>query len=312
MTASGFEQHSAQSPCPQAESDRQADTPTDMHAVITADFEALIRHRGYSRPTITLHARLADAFCRAMRVEGLTFGALDEASVTRLTADICRSLRPTVRRYAPHVLERFRDHLIEHAGAPPRALPAPDTSPRACLRRAYRCYLVEQRGLAPGTVDHCLRFHDRFLDHRFGAQGPDRMADLDGIHPGDITGFMLAIRRPDAARRDKTVPSYLRTFFRFLFWSGQELVADIGSAFLMARLGIAPRPLPGHADYLAGWMRALRGDRRLIFRAAAAAGRAADWLIAHAPGCEIGSGTVNGTGADADDGAAASAAGARD
>ena len=58
----------------------------------------------------------------------------------------------------------------------------------------------------------------------------------------------------------------------------EELVAELGSAFLCADLEIADEPRPDHAAYLASWLRALKNDKRLIFQAAAHAQRAADYL----------------------------------
>jgi antirestriction protein ArdC len=58
----------------------------------------------------------------------------------------------------------------------------------------------------------------------------------------------------------------------------EELIAELGSAFLCARLGIVPTVR--HADYLGCWLDTLRADSRAIFRAASAAGKAADWLLA--------------------------------
>lgn len=61
-------------------------------------------------------------------------------------------------------------------------------------------------------------------------------------------------------------------------YAREELVAELGSAFLCAALGI--QPTVRHADYLASWLDVLRGDPRAIFRAASAASKAADWLLA--------------------------------
>jgi len=61
-------------------------------------------------------------------------------------------------------------------------------------------------------------------------------------------------------------------------YAREELVAEMGSAFLCAALGIAPTVR--HADYLASWLEVLREDNRAIFRAASAATKAADWLLA--------------------------------
>ena len=61
-------------------------------------------------------------------------------------------------------------------------------------------------------------------------------------------------------------------------YAREELVAELGSAFLCAALGI--RPTVRHADYIATWLDVLREDSRAIFRAASAASKAADWLLA--------------------------------
>jgi antirestriction protein ArdC len=61
-------------------------------------------------------------------------------------------------------------------------------------------------------------------------------------------------------------------------YAREELVAELGSAFLCAALGI--EPTVRHADYLSSWLQVLREDNRAIFRAASAASKAADWLLA--------------------------------
>ena len=61
----------------------------------------------------------------------------------------------------------------------------------------------------------------------------------------------------------------------------EELVAELGSAFLCAFLGITPTVR--HADYLGAWVDILREDSRAIFRAASAASKAADFILAFQP-----------------------------
>ncbi|MDI4655865.1 ArdC family protein [Xanthobacter autotrophicus] len=60
----------------------------------------------------------------------------------------------------------------------------------------------------------------------------------------------------------------------------EELVAEIGSAFLCADLGIVPElePRPDHATYLGSWLTVLANDKRAIFSAAAHAQRAVTFL----------------------------------
>lgn len=58
----------------------------------------------------------------------------------------------------------------------------------------------------------------------------------------------------------------------------EELIAELGAAFLCAKLGISQTPRKSHAVYIKGWLEALRDDPKMVFRAAAQAGRAADYL----------------------------------
>jgi antirestriction protein ArdC len=60
----------------------------------------------------------------------------------------------------------------------------------------------------------------------------------------------------------------------------EELVAELGSAFSAADLGLTPEVREDHAAYIASWITALQNDRRAIFTAAAHAQRAADFLHA--------------------------------
>lgn len=77
-------------------------------------------------------------------------------------------------------------------------------------------------------------------------------------------------------------------------YAREELVAELGSAFLCADLEITPEVRPDHAAYIGHWLKALQDDKRLIFSAAAHAQRAADYLhglqpkqVEEAPECVL-------------------------
>lgn len=61
-------------------------------------------------------------------------------------------------------------------------------------------------------------------------------------------------------------------------YAQEELVAELGSAFLCAELGITPEVRADHAAYIDSWLSVLKKDKRAIFRAAAHAQRAVDHL----------------------------------
>lgn len=63
-------------------------------------------------------------------------------------------------------------------------------------------------------------------------------------------------------------------------YAREELIAELGAAFLCADLQISLTPRPDHADYIASWLEVLRNDKRAIFQAAATAQKATDFLHA--------------------------------
>ncbi|WP_439521608.1 ArdC family protein [Marivita sp.] len=64
----------------------------------------------------------------------------------------------------------------------------------------------------------------------------------------------------------------------------EELVAELGSAFLCADLGISRTPRDDHASYIKSWLVVLKEDKRAVFTAASKAAQAAEWLLSKGQG----------------------------
>ncbi|RIK85629.1 MAG: hypothetical protein DCC67_03655 [Planctomycetota bacterium] len=64
-------------------------------------------------------------------------------------------------------------------------------------------------------------------------------------------------------------------------YAAEELVAELGAAFLGALLNTGSTPRRDHAGYVASWLTLLRSDKRAIFTAASQAQKAVDWLCEH-------------------------------
>jgi antirestriction protein ArdC len=97
------------------------------------------------------------------------------------------------------------------------------------------------------------------------------------------TAFGELKLRPRERRQRTRHPSRLnRDFGRKRFadagYAMEELVAEIGAAFLCADLGITPETRTDHAAYIASWLKLLKDDKRAIFTAASHAQKAADYL----------------------------------
>lgn len=61
-------------------------------------------------------------------------------------------------------------------------------------------------------------------------------------------------------------------------YAREELVAELGAAFICADLQLELEPREDHAAYLGHWLEVLRADKRFLFSAAAHAQRAVAWL----------------------------------
>ena len=58
----------------------------------------------------------------------------------------------------------------------------------------------------------------------------------------------------------------------------EELVAELGTAYLCADLGITPEVRPYHAVYILPWFRVFKNDKDFIFIAASHAQKAVEYL----------------------------------
>ncbi|MDA2929985.1 zincin-like metallopeptidase domain-containing protein [Acidobacteria bacterium AH-259-O06] len=62
-------------------------------------------------------------------------------------------------------------------------------------------------------------------------------------------------------------------------YSQEELVAEMGAAFLCGHCQIENKTIDNSAAYIQGWLRKLRNDKRMVIFAAAQAQKAADFIL---------------------------------
>ena len=105
-------------------------------------------------------------------------------------------------------------------------------------------------------------------------QMPERQAftDCDKYYSTllhELTHWSGATRRLDRKKGDR---------FGDKAYAFEELIAELGAAFLCADIGVSDTPRPDHAQYIQSWLAVLRKDNRAIFKAAAQAEKAAQFL----------------------------------
>lgn len=59
----------------------------------------------------------------------------------------------------------------------------------------------------------------------------------------------------------------------------EELVAEMGAAFLCGMTGIEKKTIESTAAYIASWLQVFRKDKRMLLIAAAQAQKAADYIL---------------------------------
>jgi antirestriction protein ArdC len=105
------------------------------------------------------------------------------------------------------------------------------------------------------------------------------------------------IRMPENKRFSSMEQYYATLGHEYIHWTGhksrldrrndkskeayafEELVAELGAAFLLPQMGLEPLIDKEHAPYIDGFIKVLENDDKALFRAASRAQKAADYLI---------------------------------
>jgi len=118
-------------------------------------------------------------------------------------------------------------------------------------------------------------------DRAFYAPGPDRIQLPPFVSFQDAESYYATLLH-ELTHWTRHETRLDRSFGRKKWgdegYAREELVAELGAAFLCADLDITPEPREDHAAYLEHWLGVLKEDKRAIFQAAAHAQRAADFL----------------------------------
>lgn len=173
-----------------------------------------LAEKEHAASTIKLYLSCVNDVAKAMEAAGLSACDLDEQRAIELVAAM--GWIQSRETYANFMMKRFVRFLADRGVGRERPALSPKEIARAELRAAYEDYLRRQRGLSERTIVDSWRFAGQFLDFRFPADA-DELGKISVI---DIARFLQA-RTVSKAPRDKTVPSHLRNFFRYLFKAGK-------------------------------------------------------------------------------------------
>lgn len=171
-------------------------------------------------------------------------------------------------------------------------------APARFIARAFRVFNADQvDGFNEGPVA-VLADQDR-IDHadRFFKQLPATVWYGSSYAFYDPRADMVSM--PDFASFKSPEGFYTTLAHELVHWSGanhrlgrdlknrfgseayamEELIAEMGAAFLGAQLGLAIEPRRDHAPYISSWLKVLRDDPRAVITAASKAQIAVNYLI---------------------------------
>lgn len=176
---------------------------------------------------------------------------------------------PVIRHY-----NVFNAEQVEGIEAPDAVVIDPDAEPFEPIEQAEKIVT----GYAGGPViEHGGgQAYYRPTEDKVRIAQPERFETAESYYATlfhELAHSTGHISRLDRALDKKLAP------FGSADYSKEELIAEMGAAFLAANAGISPPTIDQSAAYIDGWRKKLKGDKKLIIQAAGAGQRAADHIL---------------------------------
>lgn len=211
-----------------------------------------------------------------------------------------RDLGAHVRKGEKAVLVVYYKQLPVLAEDAATGEPVTDYRP---ITRAYFLFNAEQvEGWKEPeeALVHLIMPHQQIEDF-IAATGADiRNGEVAGYLPGG--DYITIPHQMRFAGTDTSTPTesyYSTVFHELIHWTGhwkrlgrnlssrfgsadyamEELIAELGAAYLCAEFLVLHMPRKDHAAYIGEWLHVLQGDKKAIFTAASMASKAVDWLL---------------------------------
>jgi site-specific recombinase XerD len=176
-------------------------------------YTKLIKEQGYAPVSVQDQIRLITRFIGWLRRMHTEIGSLDETVVHRFLRH--RQSVGCTRHGDAAALDRFL-HMLRGEGVAPPEKQSP-LFPRQRLIANYERYLLQERGLAQGTVVNYGALVDQFLSTRFR----QRPLNLSQLGAPDVTGFVRQRAHKLRPQCAQLLVTALRSFLRYLQHQGK-------------------------------------------------------------------------------------------
>lgn len=196
--------------------------------------------------------------------------------------------------------------VVLYKQVPVEAQDAKTGEPVEDYRLLARAYFVFNSMQVEGWTepDHPMRSmvatHEE-IDNFIAATGADiRNGETSAYwRAGDYLSIPHKSRFLGSVTSSPTETYYSTVFHELIHWTGhwsrlnrnltgrfgsadyamEELVAELGAAYLCAEFFVLHMPRKDHAAYIGEWLDVLKGDKRAVFTASAAAQKAVEFLL---------------------------------
>jgi antirestriction protein ArdC len=228
-------------------------------------------HQGYARPIWGTYRQWQEKGCQVKRGEKSSLVVFYK-SFTVETDREDASESATAERFVTRASFVFNADQVEGYAAPDEQLPAtPLFSP---IEEAERFLAASGARITEGGTHACYRpsTDDILMPDRARFTGSDSMSAGEAFYATLMHELTHWTGHPTRCARD------LKNRFGSQSYAMEELVAELGAAFLCADLGVTPELRPDHAGYIANWLTVLKSDKKAIFTAASKAQQAVNYL----------------------------------
>ena len=191
--------------------------------------------------------------------------------------------------------------LLEKPAQSPTA--AEDETDYIPMLRCYRVFNLDQvSGIKKPALDGLPAFQPIEEAEQIGTRYQEQIEVSHGSARAFYQPSTDSIRMPDRETFDSAEEYYSTLFHEFThstghksrlnrpgiveahyfgdeIYSKEELIAEMGAAMLSGAVGIENRTIRNSASYIQSWLGKLKEDKKLVVHAAAAAQKAADFIL---------------------------------
>ena len=168
----------------------------------------------------------------------------------------------------------FNAEQCEGIEPPDAAIPDPNAEPFKPIQAARDIVIGYKNG--PEVIQTGSRAFYRPSTDEVTIPKPERFDTAENFY--SVLFHELVHSSGISKRLDRGLDTNLAPFGS-VDYSKEELVAEMGAAFLAAVAGISPPTIEQSAAYIAGWQKQLKGDKKLVVSAAGSAQKAVDLIL---------------------------------